>query len=44
VMRHFARRLARRPAVAALWVGAAGDYVPVTALLAPHSLAALLLL
>ncbi len=43
LMRRFARRLARRPAVAELWVGAAGDYVPVTALLTPRSLAALLL-
>jgi len=43
LMRRFARRLARRPAVAGLWVGAAGDYVPVAALLAPRSLAALLL-
>lgn len=43
VMRRFARSLARRPEIAALWVGAAGDYVPVTALLAPRSLAAFLL-
>jgi len=43
LMRRFARRLARHPAVAALWVGAAGDYVPLGALLAPRALAPLLL-
>ena len=43
VMRRFARRLARRPAVADLWVGVAGDYVPAGALLAPRALAALIL-
>ena len=43
LMRRFARRLARHPAVAGLWVGAAGDYVRPAALLAPRSLAAFLL-
>jgi geranylgeranyl reductase family protein len=42
LMRRFTRRLARRPEVAALWVGAAGDYVPPAALLAPRALTALL--
>ena len=35
--------LQRRPAVADLWVGVAGDYVPAGALLAPRALAALIL-
>jgi flavin-dependent dehydrogenase len=43
VMRRFTHRLARRPAVADLWVGVAGDYVPPRALLAPGTLAALIL-
>ena len=43
LMRRFASRLARHPAVAGLWVGAAGDYVPPGALLAPRALAALIL-
>jgi hypothetical protein len=40
-MRRFTRRLARRAQVADLWVGAAGDVVPVRALFAPRQLAAL---
>ncbi|HXY18640.1 MAG TPA: FAD-dependent oxidoreductase [Gemmatimonadales bacterium] len=43
VMRRFTHRLARRPSVADLWVGVAGDYVPPRALLAPRALAALIL-
>ena len=43
LMRRFARRLARRPAFADLWVGVAGDYVSPAALLAPRALAALIL-
>jgi flavin-dependent dehydrogenase len=42
VMRRFTRRLGRRAGVADLWVGAAGDTVPVRALLAPRHLAAFL--
>jgi geranylgeranyl reductase family protein len=41
LMRRFTRRLARRGDVADLWVGAAGDTVPVRALFAPRHLAAL---
>jgi hypothetical protein len=40
-MRRFTRALRRRQAVADLWVGAAGDTVPVRALFAPRHLAAL---
>jgi flavin-dependent dehydrogenase len=40
VMRRFTRRLGRRAGVADLWVGAAGDSVPVRALFAPRHLAA----
>ncbi len=43
LMRRFTRRLARRPAVADMWVGVAGDYVSPVALLAPRALAALIL-
>jgi len=43
LMRRFTSRLAARPAYADLWVGAAGDYVPFWALLAPRALAALIL-
>lgn len=43
LMRRFTSRLAARPAYADLWVGAAGDYVPFGALLAPRALAALIL-
>jgi geranylgeranyl reductase family protein len=43
LMRRFTRALGARPAYADLWVGAAGDYVPFRALLAPRALAALLL-
>jgi flavin-dependent dehydrogenase len=42
IMRRFVRRAASRPALAGLWVGAAGDYVPVTALCSRRSVAALL--
>lgn len=42
VMRCFTRRLGTRTGVADLWVGAAGDTVPVRALLAPRHLAAFL--
>ncbi len=42
LMRRFTHHLARRPDVADLWVGAAGDSVPVRALFAPGPLAALL--
>lgn len=42
VMRRFTRRLGRRAGVADLWVGAAGDTVPVRALLTPRHLAAFL--
>ncbi len=41
VMRRFTHGLARRPHVADLWVGAAGDSVPVGALFTPRRLAAL---
>jgi len=41
LMRRFTSRLARHPAVTDLWVGAAGDAVPVRALFAPRHLAAL---
>ncbi|MBI4541550.1 MAG: FAD-dependent monooxygenase [Gemmatimonadetes bacterium] len=40
VMRGFTRRLARRAHVVDLWVGAAGDSVPVRTLFAPRHLAA----
>lgn len=40
LMRRFTRRLSRWTAVADLWVGAAGDSVPVRALFAPRHLAA----
>lgn len=43
VMRRFTRHVGRRPRYADLWVGAAGDYVPVGSLLTPRALAALLL-
>jgi len=43
LMRRFTRRLARRPDVADLWVGVAGDYVSPLALLAPGALAPLIL-
>lgn len=41
LMRRFTSRLARRTDVADLWVGAAGDHVPVRALFAPRNLLAL---
>ena len=41
LMRRFTSRLSRRSGVADLWVGAAGDSVPVRALFAPRHLAAL---
>jgi geranylgeranyl reductase family protein len=40
LLRRFTSRLARRSDVANLWVGAAGDTVPVRALLAPRALLA----
>ena len=43
LMRRFTHHLAGRSAVADLWVGVAGDYVSPCALLAPRSLAALIL-
>ncbi len=43
VMRRWVHRMRRRPRYAALWVGAAGDYVPLRALCAPGALAALIL-
>ena len=43
LMRRFTRRLASRPDCADLWVGVAGDYISPCALLAPRSLAALIL-
>lgn len=43
LMRRFTRQLARRTGVADLWVGAAGDSVPVGALFRPRSLAALVM-
>lgn len=43
LMRRFTRRLAPRPGFADLWVGVAGDYIFPVALLAPRSLAALIL-
>lgn len=43
MMRRFTRRLGAREGVADLWVGAAGDTVPVRALFAPRHLAAFLL-
>lgn len=42
VMRRFTARLGARPGVADLWVGAAGDSVPVRALFAPRQLLAFL--
>ena len=42
VMRRFTARLAARPGVADLWVGAGGDSVPVRALFAPRQLLAFL--
>ena len=42
VMRRFTRRLGARAGVADLWVGAAGDTVPVRALFTPRHLAAFL--
>jgi geranylgeranyl reductase family protein len=41
LMRRFTRQLSRRTGVADLWVGAAGDFVPVRALFDPRNLAAL---
>jgi geranylgeranyl reductase family protein len=41
LMRRFTSRLAGHPAVTDLWVGAAGDSVPVRALFSPRRLAAL---
>jgi len=41
LMRRFIRQLARRAGLADLWVGAAGDSVPVRALFTPRRLAAL---
>ena len=41
LMRRFTHRLARRTHVADLWVGAAGDSVPLRALFAPRHLMAL---
>lgn len=43
VMRRFTRRLGPHEGVADLWIGAAGDTVPVRALFAPRHLAAFLL-
>jgi flavin-dependent dehydrogenase len=43
VMRRYVHRMGGRPRYADLWVGAAGDYVPLGALCAPRALAALLL-
>jgi len=43
VMRRFVHRTGSRTRYADLWVGAAGDYVPVGALCAPRALAALFL-
>jgi len=43
LMRRFTRRLASRPGVADLWVGAAGGRVPVRTLFSPRHLAALLI-
>jgi flavin-dependent dehydrogenase len=43
LMRRFTRQLARRTHVADLWVGAAGDTVPVRALFAPRHLMAFVL-
>lgn len=43
LMRRFTHRLARHTTVADLWIGAAGDTVPVRALFAPRRLAAFLL-
>lgn len=42
LMRRFTHRLASRPRLADLWVGAAGDTVPVRTLFAPRHLAPLL--
>ena len=42
LMRRFTHRLSRRQEVADLWVGAAGDFVPVGALFTPRRLAALI--
>jgi menaquinone-9 beta-reductase len=41
LMRRFTHRLSRRHELADLWVGAAGDFVPVRALFTPRRLAAL---
>jgi flavin-dependent dehydrogenase len=43
LMRRFTRRLATRPGIADLWVGAAGGRVPVRTLFSPRHVAALLL-
>ena len=43
VMRRFVHRTRSRQRYADLWVGAAGDYVPLRALFAPRALAALIL-
>ena len=42
LMRRFTRQLARRSGIADLWVGAAGDSVPVRTLFAPRHLMALM--
>ena len=43
VMRRYVHRMRKRQKYADLWVGAAGDYVPLRALCAPRALAALIL-
>ncbi len=43
VMRRYVHRMRSRPRYADLWVGAAGDYVPLRALCAPRAVAALIL-
>lgn len=43
LMRRYVRHMGRHQRYADLWVGAAGDYVPVGALCAPRALAALIL-